>query len=111
MGKRSSGSMISRLRVRNDMAAKKVPLTTNAHVPSAETINNWEAAPRDMGVGTQRHFLRSHVEESAVDYQRPCPERRDDQQLVSSTKGTQVIKHDEERGHEGFQDDDKNKIS
>ena len=33
-GNSSSGSMISRLRVRKEMAAKKVPFTTSAHVPS-----------------------------------------------------------------------------
>ena len=33
MGNSNSGSMISRLRVRKDMAAKNVPFTTNAHVP------------------------------------------------------------------------------
>src|SRR5690242_11242151 len=32
-GNKSSGNMISRARVRRDIAAKKVPFTTSAHVP------------------------------------------------------------------------------
>src|SRR5205823_11147781 len=44
-GNNSSGSMISRLRVRIDMAAKNVPFTTSAQVPSAATGINCHAGP------------------------------------------------------------------
>ena len=47
MGNSSSGSMISRARVRNDIAAKKVPFTTSAQVPSPATITIDRQAPAD----------------------------------------------------------------
>ncbi len=37
--------MISRLRVRNDMAAKNVPFTTSAQVPSSAIGINCHAGP------------------------------------------------------------------
>ena len=46
MGNNSSGSMISRLRVRSDMAAKNVPFTTSAQVPRIATGINCQAGPR-----------------------------------------------------------------
>ena len=45
IGNSSSGSMISRLRVRSDMAAKKVPFTTSAQVPKSATGINCQAGP------------------------------------------------------------------
>ena len=44
-GNNSNGSMISRLRVRNEMAAKNVPFTTKAHVPRAATGISCQAGP------------------------------------------------------------------
>ena len=46
IGNSKRGNMISRLRVRNDIAAKNVPLTTIAHVPSTATGINSHAGPR-----------------------------------------------------------------
>ena len=46
-GKRISGNITSRLRVRNDMAAKNVPFTTSDHVPNAASITNWYTGPID----------------------------------------------------------------
>lgn len=45
-GNKSRGSISSRLRVRSDMAAKNVPFTTSAHVPSSATGINCHAGPR-----------------------------------------------------------------
>src|ERR1041385_2694067 len=45
MGSRSSGSISSRLRVRMDIAAKKVPSTTSAHVPKMATSSSCHRGP------------------------------------------------------------------
>ena len=45
IGNKSSGSMISRLRVRSEMAAKNVPFTTSAQVPSSGYGDNCQAGP------------------------------------------------------------------
>ncbi len=44
-GNSSSGNMISRLRVRNDIAAKNVPFTTSAQVPRIATGISCHAGP------------------------------------------------------------------
>src|SRR5688500_7838831 len=45
MGKSNSGSMTSRLRVRSEMAAKNVPFTTSAQVPSTKMMGSLAASP------------------------------------------------------------------
>src|SRR4051812_45066559 len=45
IGNSNRGNIISRARVRNDIAAKNVPLTTSAHVPSPATTGNNHAGP------------------------------------------------------------------
>ena len=62
--------MISRLRVRIDIAAKNVPFTTIAHVPRM----------------------------------------RNRKQLPRRAQGTQVVKNDEQRRHQRFQDATKIKL-
>src|SRR3974390_1273392 len=47
MGKRISGNMISRLRVRIESAAKNVPFTTSAHVPKSATTANCHTGPTE----------------------------------------------------------------
>ena len=47
MGNRIRGSMISRLRVRSESAAKKVPLTTRAQVASRPTTINCHTGPTE----------------------------------------------------------------
>jgi hypothetical protein len=44
-GKSNNGSIISRARVRMDIAAKNVPFTTSAQVPSAAIGKSCQAAP------------------------------------------------------------------
>ena len=40
--------MSSRFRVRMDMAAKNVPFTTKAHVPSKKTMINCQVGPTEL---------------------------------------------------------------
>src|SRR5438045_3894163 len=47
MGKSSNGSMSSRLRVRNEIAAKNVPLTTSAQVQNTKTTANCHVGPSE----------------------------------------------------------------
>ena len=59
IGNKSSGSMISRLRVRSDIAAKNVPFTTSAHVPSSAMAINCQAGPRTRKL-IEHHEQRRH---------------------------------------------------
>src|SRR5690349_11477109 len=49
-GNRSRGNIISRTRVPRDIAAKKVPFTTRAHVPRTAIGSNCQAGPNALSL-------------------------------------------------------------
>ena len=59
IGSRSSGSISSRLRVRIDMAAKNVPFTTSAHVPSNAINSQLPERPHRAQI-VKDHKQRGH---------------------------------------------------